>query len=146
MPKPMSLAQYRATIKPKGQKSKLHHFKSDIFEAIDTDMSLVQIADFLALHGVKISKQSIHSWIKTHKKQSTKPIIPIFEPQKSTQTKPNNDVQDKKKITVEPAAAPTLTNDDDFYAHLRKVADKRAKWLGTNPYITQETTNEDFIM
>ena len=123
MAKPMSLAEFRKTVKLKGQKSRLFCLKAEIFEAVEMGMSLVQIVDFLKLHGIKISKQALHRWVKS-------------QIQKTVQKQPNTLIHVEPR--VEPKEAPTLTNDDDFYNHLRKVADKRAKWLGTNPYIKQE--------
>lgn len=142
--KPMSLAQYRTTVKLKGQKSRLFSFKSEIFEAIDMGMSLAHIQGFLALHNIKISKQALHRWIlsqKTYQPKTNVAFTPFLH--KSEQKSSEYSHINGKEPKVEPKEAPSLTNDDDFYNHLRKVADKRAKWLGTNPYITQETLNEN---
>lgn len=148
----MSLAQYRASIKIVGEKSALFQHKKEIFEAIGMGLSHKQIHHFLTTQkGLKVSRQALSAWLKKHKNKTQKSITSTFSPQKiEVKNQANNGAQDKKEPVsqpkVEPKEALILTNDDDFYAHLRKVADKRAKWLGTNPYITQETQDEDSSM
>lgn len=142
--KPMSLAQYRTTVKLKGQKSRLFSYKSEIFEAIDMGMSLSHIQGFLALHNIQISKQALHRWILSQKTYQPKTSLAYTSlSHKSEQNQSEYSHLSVKEPKVESTEAPNLPNNDDFYAHLRKVADKRAKWLGTNPYITQETQNEN---
>lgn len=142
--RPMSLSQYRSTIKIMGEKSALFAHKKEIFEAVEMGLSHAQIHYFLTSQkGLKISERAVSKWIKTHKK--TKPNSQITPSQKIESKQENS-------YTVEPRVEPKEASipepiDDDFYNHLRKVADKRAKWLGTNPYIKQEETqNEDSSM
>lgn len=136
----MSLSQYRSTIKIMGEKSALFAHKKEIFDGLEMGLSHAQIHYFLTTQkGLKISARAVSKWIKTHSK--TKPNSQITPSQKTVQKQENS-------YTVEPRVEPKEASipkpiDDDFYNHLRKVADKRAKWLGTNPYITQETQNED---
>lgn len=86
--KPMSLAEFRKTVKLKGQKSRLFSFKTEIFEAIGMSMSLAHIQGFLALHNIKISKQALHRWVlsqktyqpKSEQKQSEYSHINVQEP------------------------------------------------------------------
>lgn len=125
--KPLSLVQYRASIAIIGEKSALFAYKKEIFEALDMRLSHAQIHNFLTTQkGLNISVRAVSKWIKTHKKT-------------------------KSKYTAEPRVEPKEASipepiDDDFYNRLRKVADKRAKWLGTNPHIPQETQNENSSM
>ena len=146
MPKPMSLAQYRANIRIVGEKSALFEFKKEIFEAVDMGLSHEQIHYFLTTQkGLKISVRAVSKWIKNHK--NTKPQIPSIPFSQKSEQKEANISTVVQSPKVESTEAPNhLSNNDDFYSHLRKVADKRAKWLGINPYITQETPNEDFSM
>ena len=68
MPKPMSLAQYRANIRIVGEKSALFQHKKEIFEALDMGLSHEQIHYFLTTQkGLKISVRAVSKWIKTHK-------------------------------------------------------------------------------
>lgn len=133
--RPMSLSQYRSTIKIMGEKSALFEHKNEIFQAVELGLSHAQIHYFLTTQkGLKISARAVSKWIKTHSQNS-----------EITPSKPTQKIESKQEnsYTVEPRVEPKEASipkpiDDDFYNHLRKVADKRAKWLGTNPYIKQE--------
>lgn len=140
----MSLAEYRATTKILGEKSALFEHKKEIFEAIGMGLSHEQIHHFLTTQkGLKISVRAVSKWIKTHKKQSSKPIIPSFESQKPTQNQANNGVQDKKEVTVEPKEAQKSDADllnDPKYALIRKAAADRVKF---NQMAWEAKQNED---
>ena len=140
--RPMSLSQYRSTIKIMGEKSTLFAHKNEIFEAVEMDMSLVQIVDFLKLHGVKISKQALDRWVLSQKTYQPKINVGSTPFSQKIESKQENSYTVEPRVEPKEASIPKPI-DDDFYNHLRKVADKRAKWLGTNPYITQETQNEN---
>ncbi len=125
--KPMSLAQYRTTVKLKGQKSRLFSFKSEILEAIDMGMSLAHIQGFLAIKNINISKQALHRWIlsqKTYHPKTNVAFTPL--PHKSERKEANTIVQLPR---VEPTEAPKnfdLSNDPK-YARIWQVAQERTK-------------------
>lgn len=138
----MSLAQYRSSIKIFGEKSALFNHRKDIFDGLEMGLSHAQIHHFLTSEkGLSITRQALTAWLKNHKPKSQ-----VVSAQKPAENQENTSVTKKQEAKVEHKEAPNLPNDDEFYVHLRKVADKRAKWLGTNPYITQETQNEDSSM
>ena len=125
----MSLAQYRETVKLKGQKSRLFSFKSEIFEAIDMGMSLSHIQGFLAQHNIKISKQALHRWIlsqKTYQPKTNVAFTPLL--QKSEQKEANISTIIKSPKVEPMEAAPiqfdNLSNDPK-YARIWQVAQER---------------------
>lgn len=104
MAKLMSLAEFRKTVKLKGQKSRLFCLKAEIFEAAEMGMSLSNVVDFLALHGIQISKQALHRWISSQKRLNPAQKM-------SCKNQPNNVVQDKKETKVEPTPSTVVVDD-----------------------------------
>lgn len=97
--RPMSLSQYRSTIKIMGEKSALFEYKNEIFEAVEMGLSHAQIHYFLTTQkGLKISRQALTSWLKKHK--NTKPKAQIFEPKKKANTTviQQNEVVNQSKV------------------------------------------------
>lgn len=123
MPKPMSLAQYRASVKVLGEKSALFQYKKEIFEALDMGLSHEQIHYFLTTQkGLKISVRAVSKWIKTHKNTS----IPFLQKQEQNETNISTIIKSPK---VEPKEAPKnfdLSNDPK-YAKMWQVAQERTK-------------------
>lgn len=143
MPRPMSLAEYRATTKILGEKSALFEHKKEIFEAIGMGLSHNQIHHFLTSQkGLKISVRAISKWIKTHK--NTKQKVQIFEPIQKLGPKQSEyshiNVQEPK---VEPAEAPIQFDNlstDPKYARIWQVAQER---LQMREEALQEKYNEN---
>lgn len=129
MPKPMSLAEFRRTVKLKGQKSRLFSYKTEIFEALDMGMSLAHVVDFLSLHDIKISIPCLYRWVKTQKSTKPKtqiPSIPFLPKQECKEENISTIVQSPR---VEPTEAPKnfdLSNDPK-YARIWQVAQERTK-------------------
>ena len=101
MPKPMSLAQYRASVKVLGEKSALFQHRKEILEGLDMGLSHEQIHYFLTSQkGLKISRQALTAWLKKHKNTSQKATI--FEPiQEQRQKQPNTtEIQPKGEPTT----------------------------------------------
>jgi len=116
--RPMSLSQYRSTIKIKGEKSALFAHKNEIFESIEMGLSHAQIHYFLTSQkGLKISRQALTAWLKKHK--NTKEKVSLLEPiQKTVQTKENTTVTQKNEVANQPKVEPTAT---------KKVDDRASK-------------------
>lgn len=97
--RPMSLLEYRASVKITGERSALFKYKAEIFSALDMNLSHSQIHHFLSTQkGLKISRQALTAWIKKHK--NTKPKAQNFEPKKkeNTTVTQKNEVVNQSKV------------------------------------------------
>lgn len=112
--RPMSLSQYRASVRIVGEKSALFVFKKEIFEALDMGLSHEQIHHFLTTQkGLKISIRAVSKWIKNHKKQLQKPTIPTFFPPKIEAQKQTNSTVQKQEVVNQSKVEPTSTTPVD---------------------------------
>lgn len=117
MPKPMSLAQYRASVRVLGEKSALFQYEKEIFEALDMGLSHEQIHYFLTTQkGLKISRQALTSWLKKHKNTNQKATI--FEP---SQKQANTTVTQKNEVINQPKGEPATHLKVDDRASMAKA-------------------------
>lgn len=120
MPKPMSLAQYRASVKVLGEKSALFQHRKEILEGLDMGLSHEQIHYFLTTQkGLKVSRQALTAWLKKHKNTDQKAL---FEPSpKPVKNQANTTEIQQNEVINQPKGEPATHLKVDDVASMAKA-------------------------
>lgn len=113
--RPISLAQYRASVRILGEKSVLFDHKKEIFDGLEMGLSHEQIHYFLTSQkGLKISRQALTYWLKKYKNTN------------EVKKQPNSTVTQKNEVVNQSKVEPILSRDMASIARAKLEASAEA--------------------